>query len=106
MTYEEILENVKALKIPVFYSEDKSKEHTLPRIIFQADSERQWGSDSKNYIAETSYTLQLVTRGRDVETERKLDKILSFAELDKNWTYDGAENVMTTMYFFSLTTKI
>ena len=78
-----------------------------PYIAYNATVENQIFSDGKTVYSESSVTLILVTRYRDINTESSLEELLQSngVQYAKTYDVDGEQKIHTTTYEFTVTRR-
>lgn len=105
MTQKELVKILNQMDCDVTHIEFEEPPQT-PFIAYFKASENQYGSDSKNFLSEATFIIELYTEYTDYETVEKLDKLLECIEFSKTQQKIKDERLLLTAYTITSLNKI
>lgn len=102
MTYENLFNLLKTLKIPVAYDHFKSnKEIAPPFIVYRMTSPNTFKADGISYYRPYTYEIELITEKKDVALEQEIAELLTNNKIpydinDEVWDED--ESIFHNFY--------
>lgn len=107
MTQAELFQTLKALGMPVAYHHFSAPPKT-PYIVYLVADADAYGSDDRNEIKRTGYTIELYTDYKDPASQQVVENMLDNKGINYLLyeTHIESENMYQAAYHVEFTTKI
>lgn len=101
MTTKEVSQMIESIGLPyAYYSFPEEEAPALPYILFYYPQNEDFKADNRNYSSINALNIELYTKEKDFETERKVQKVLLTNDFiyQKRESYIQSEQMYEVLY--------
>ena len=103
MQLEQFKERLETCGLPVAYRFfPEGEAPSLPYVVYYESGERNFPADGENYHNIKQITVELYTREKDTEAEKKVEDSIAFAIWDKTEEYISSEKCYQIVYYLEV----